>query len=182
MKHYATWHPLKPGADPIKNSSIDFDSTLEYWPIREAKIGHVTGLIGKFQQRVKFNAGILFIGLDAGQFQRISNQLLLANVELVAAHSSKPSRSWTLHRPTPTFSELRRLRRCRRERRFDSEWRLQRRRRNGTSGVGPTPMPTTKSTPPTCGRWERRRRCWRHASASPGALKLSFASEVEPKN
>ena len=29
-----------PGPDPIKNSSVKFDSTLEYWPIRETKIDY----------------------------------------------------------------------------------------------------------------------------------------------
>ena len=47
--------------EPIlwKNSSVEFDSTLEYWPVREAKIGHVAALIGQFQLRVKHFAGIM---------------------------------------------------------------------------------------------------------------------------
>ena len=56
----------RPGADPIKNFSIEFDSTLEYWLIREAKIGRLTDLIGQFQHRVKFLAGNLFIGSGPG--------------------------------------------------------------------------------------------------------------------
>ena len=32
---------------PIKNSSVDFESTLDCWPIREANNGHVTYLIGQ---------------------------------------------------------------------------------------------------------------------------------------
>ena len=39
-----------PGPDPINKN-------------REAKICHVTDSIGQFQRRVKFYAGILFIGL-----------------------------------------------------------------------------------------------------------------------
>ena len=45
---------------PIKNFCVKFDFTLKF--TREAKIGHVTDLIGQFQPRVKFYAGIFFIG------------------------------------------------------------------------------------------------------------------------
>ena len=34
-----------------KISREELDSTLEYWLIREAAIGHVTDLIGQFQRR-----------------------------------------------------------------------------------------------------------------------------------
>ena len=46
------------GPDPIKNTSLEFYSLLEYWPIRLAKIGHVTDLIGQLQRGVKYYAGI----------------------------------------------------------------------------------------------------------------------------
>ena len=35
-----------PGSDPIKHSSVEFDSMLENCPIAEAKISHVTDLMG----------------------------------------------------------------------------------------------------------------------------------------
>ena len=38
----ATFQTTEPGADPVKNPSLEFDFTLEYWPIKEAKNGHVT--------------------------------------------------------------------------------------------------------------------------------------------
>ena len=47
-----------------QNTSLEFDSTLEL--TREVKIGQVTALIGQFQRRAKFFAGILFIGLCPG--------------------------------------------------------------------------------------------------------------------
>ena len=37
------------------------------YTIREAKIGHVTDLIGQFRHRVQFYTGILFIGAGPGQ-------------------------------------------------------------------------------------------------------------------
>ena len=46
-----------------KKSSIEFGSTLEYQPIREAKIGHVAYLIAQFQRRIKVYAEILLTGL-----------------------------------------------------------------------------------------------------------------------
>ena len=50
------------GADPIQNSSVEFDSKQEYWPIREAVSGHGTDLIDRFQRRVKIYTEILIIG------------------------------------------------------------------------------------------------------------------------
>ena len=44
--HIYTKSPFGPG--PIKHSIVEFDSTLENWPIREAKINHMTDLIGQF--------------------------------------------------------------------------------------------------------------------------------------
>ena len=35
------------GADPKKNYSVEFDSTVEYWPIKGAKNGHMTNIIGQ---------------------------------------------------------------------------------------------------------------------------------------
>ena len=55
---------MSPGPDPIKHSSVEFDSTLENWAVREAKISHVTDLIGPFQHSVKLYAEILFIRSD----------------------------------------------------------------------------------------------------------------------
>ena len=40
----------RPGADPIKNSWVEFDSTLEYLPIRGAKNGHMANLIGQIHK------------------------------------------------------------------------------------------------------------------------------------
>ena len=55
-----------PGPDPIKHSSVELDSTLENWPIREAKIRHVTDLMVWFQHWVKCCAGIFYMGSGPG--------------------------------------------------------------------------------------------------------------------
>ena len=51
---------------PAKNSTLCWKR-----PIREAKIGQVTDLIGRFQHRVKLCTGMMFIGSDPVNFSKV---------------------------------------------------------------------------------------------------------------
>ena len=57
----------QPTTRSYKYSGVELNFALENWPIREAKISHVTDLIGWFQHSVKIYARIIFIALGPGQ-------------------------------------------------------------------------------------------------------------------
>ena len=79
------------GSDPIKHSCIEFYSTLENWPIREAKMRHMTDLIGQFQHWIKLYAGILFIGIGPGvyYFLEVLSGILYIFIFLAARERNK---------------------------------------------------------------------------------------------